>query len=209
MTKMTQTTQFLTPRWRQVAPAAALWLAGCAAPPVVAPPPPATIEAPSVAAGTVPARTPGTAGTVYAWSDKLAAAAQKLRTGLQGNNVAVSQTTDLRLWVSLPADAAFATGRNAVKAPATAWLDQVAGALRELPRAEVQIVSDADASGNDNSARALALERAASARDWLVARGVAPQRIGVAGRGGRGAAEPRKLDIMIGERARPGAEPAK
>ncbi len=167
-----------------------------------------------MAPGNVPPRAPGAAGTagaVYAWSDKLAAVAQKLRSGLQANNVAVSQTTDLRLWVSLPGDAAFATGRAAVKAPATAWLDQVAVALRELPRAEVQIVSDADSTGNDNSARALALERAASARDWLVGRGVAPQRIVVAGRGGRGAlpADQRKLDILIGERARPGAEAAK
>ena len=200
---MTKMTQLLAPRWRHAGLATALWLAGCAAPPVVAPPSVATIEAPSVAPGNVPPRAPGTAGVVYAWSDKLAASAQKLRSSLQANNVAVSQTTDQRLWVSLPGDAAFATGRAAVKAPATAWLDQVAVALRELPRAEVQIVSDADSTGSDNSARALALERAASARDWLVGRGVAPQRIVVAGRGGRGAlpADQRKLDILIGERA--------
>lgn len=186
----------------------AVWLAGCASPPAVAPPPPATIEAPTVAPGGLPARAPGAA---YAWSDKLAASATKLRSGLQGNGVAVSQTTDERLWVSLPADVAFVAGRSAVKAPATGWLDQVALALRELPRAEVQIVSDADTAGNDNSARVLALERAASARDWLVIRGVPPQRISVAGRNNRSAvqADPRRLDILIGERARPGTDPAK
>jgi outer membrane protein OmpA-like peptidoglycan-associated protein len=174
-----------------------LWLAGCAAPPAVAPPAPATIEAPSVTPGVAPARP---AGATYVWSDKLAASAQKLRGGLQGNSVSVSQTTDQRLWISLPADAAFATGRAAVKAPATGWLDQVAVALRDLPRADVQIVSDADPG---NGARALALERAASARDWLVGRGVPPQRIAVAGRSGSGAvpADPRRLDILIGERA--------
>lgn len=186
----------------------ALWLAGCAAPPVVAPPAPATIEAPAVAAGAGPART---GGASYAWSDKMAASAQRLRGSLQGNNVAVSQTTDLRLWVSLPTDAAFAPGRAAVKSPATAWLDQVAAALRELPRAEVQIVSDADATGNDNTARVLALDRAAAARDWLVIRGVAPQRIGVAGRNGRAAtpADQRRLDILIGERQRSVGDPSK
>jgi outer membrane protein OmpA-like peptidoglycan-associated protein len=183
--------------WRAAGLVAAIWLAGCAAPPVVAPPPPATIEAPTVAPGGVPARAPG---ATYVWSDKLAASAQKLRSGLQGNDVAVSQTTDQRLWVSLPADAAFAAGRAAVKAPATGWLDQVAVALRDLPRAEVQIVSDADATG---SARALALDRAASARDWLVGRGVPPQRISVAGRGSRSPvpADQRRLDILVGERA--------
>jgi outer membrane protein OmpA-like peptidoglycan-associated protein len=177
--------------------AVALWLAGCAAPPPVAPPSPATIHAPTVASGGVPARAPG--AVTYVWSDKLAASAQKLRGGLQGNDVAVSQTTDQRLWVSLPADAAFAVGRSAVKAPASGWLDQVALALRDLPRTEVQIVSDADATG---SARALALERAASARDWLVGRGVPPQRISVAGRGSHSPvpADQRRLDILVGER---------
>jgi outer membrane protein OmpA-like peptidoglycan-associated protein len=141
-------------------------------------------------------------GAAYLWSDKLSASAQRLRSGLQGNNVAVSQTTDQRLWVSLPAEMAFAAGRAAVKAPATGWLDQVAAALRELPRAEVQIVSDSDATGSENSARVLALDRAASARDWMVARGVPPQRIGVAARNGRAAAaDQRRLDILIGERA--------
>jgi outer membrane protein OmpA-like peptidoglycan-associated protein len=161
-----------------------------------------------VAPGGVPAKA---AGTTYLWSDKLAGAAQRLRSGLQGNNVAVSQTTDLRLWVSLPADAAFAPGRAAVKPPATAWLDQVAAALRELPRAEVQIVSDADAAGSDTGARVLALDRAASARDWLVIRGVPAQRIGVAGRSVHAATAPeqRRLDILIGERARATGEPTK
>ena len=188
-----------------------VWLAGCATPPVVAPPRPATIEAPSVAPATAPGGVARAGGAPYLWSDKLAASAQRLRSGLQGNDVAVSQTTDLRLWVSLPADAAFAPSRAAVKPAATAWLDQVAVALRELPRAEVQIVSDADAGGNENSARVLALDRAASARDWLVVRGVAPQRISVAGRSGRAAAAPdqRRLDILIGERTRAAGEPAK
>ncbi len=147
----------------------------------------------------IPAKAPGTA---YLWSDKMTASARRLRGNLQGDSVAVSQTTDQRLWVSLPAEAAFAAGRAAVKPPATGWLDQVAATLRELPRAEVQIVSDADAGSND-AARVLALDRAASARDWLVARGVPPQRIGVAGRSGRTAApaDPRRLDILIGERA--------
>ncbi len=191
-------TQILTPRWRHACWALAAWLAGCAAPPVVAPPPPATIEAPTVA----PGGTLRATGAAYLWSDKLSASAQRLRSGLQGNNVAVSQTTDQRLWVSLPAEMAFAAGRAAVKAPATGWLDQVAAALRELPRAEVQIVSDSDATGSENSARVLALDRAASARDWMVARGVPPQRIGVAARNGRAAAaDQRRLDILIGERA--------
>ena len=159
------------------------------------------IEAPVVAPGAAAPRAGG--ATPYLWSDKLGSSAQRLRSNLQGNDVTVSQTTDQRLWVSLPIDTAFATGRSAVKAPATGWLDQVAVALRELPRAEVQIVSDADATGSATSARVLALDRAASARDWMVARGVLPQRISVAGRSAKPGAPPdqRRLDIMIGEKS--------
>ena len=175
-------------------------VAGCAAPPVVAPPPPATISAPTVGTAS-PIK--GTAAS-YVWSDKLGAAAQRLRSGLQGDNVAVSQTTDQRLWVSLPAEAAFAPGRAAVKAPATAWLDKVAAALRDNPAAEVQIVGDSDSTGSEAAGRALAQDRAASARDWMVMRGVLAQRVTVAGRNTRAAAaDPRRLDILIGERGRP------
>jgi len=182
--------------------AAALFLASCAAPPVVAPPPPATVEA----AATEPSGTarPSGPSSAYLWTDRINSSAQRLRGNLSGRDVNVAQTTDLRLWVSLPADQAFAPGRSALKAPATGWLDQVAIALRELPRAEVQIVSDADTATNSNSARVLALDRAASARDWLVIRGVPAQRIGVAARGATtlAAGDQRRLDILIGDRSR-------
>jgi len=210
-------TQILT-RSRRISLPAVLtvvaWLAGCAAPPVVAPPPPATIQAPAVTASPPPVRT---TGARYVWSDRLGASAQRLRANLTGGDVSVSQTTDERLWVSLPAEAAFAAGRSAVKPPATGWLDQVAMALRSLPASEIQIVSDADGPANNSRARTLALERAASARDWLVIRGVPPQRIGVSARSstsvtsasGTTASDGLRLDILIGERARGPSEAPK
>ena len=193
--------QILTLRRKLAVHVATLWLAGCAAPPVVAPPPRPTIEAPATApGGTVRAAVPA-----YQWSAKLASAAQRLRSTLQGGEVNVLQTTEQRLWVSLPADQAFAPGRSAVKPPATGWLDQVAVALREVPRAEVQVVSDSDSGGSAATTRVLALDRAASARDWLVSRGVPAQRIAVAGRSAlpASAGDQRRLDILIGERASP------
>ena len=182
-----------------IASACAL-LAACSTPPVVAPPPPATIEAPPVSASS-PVKS-ATGGT-YLWSDKLGSTAQRLNSELSGGDISVSQTTDQRLWISIPAEAAFASGRAAVKAPASGWIDKVALALRSHPQAEVQVVSDSDGSGSESAAKALALDRAASARDWMVMRGVAPQRVTVAGRNGKpSAAGPRRLDILIGERAR-------
>jgi len=171
---------------------ATLWLAGCAMP-VVAPP----AVPPPVSAAPTPSPGPGGA---WVWSNQLDGAASRLRGALRGSNVDVAQTTDQRLWLSVPGDEAFPAGRSALKPPAGAWLDQVALALREVPRAEVQIVGQPDAKGGGGSA--LALDRAASARDWMVMRGVPARRVAVSGQAPKSAKQvvPNRLDILIGER---------
>jgi outer membrane protein OmpA-like peptidoglycan-associated protein len=174
-------------------------VAGCATPPVpvVEVPLPVPLERPIAS---VPAPR---ANSVFVWSDRLATAARKLRDDLQPAGVAVAQSADQRLWVSIPSEAVFAAGRSAVKSPAAPWLDRIAMTLREQPRAEVEILGEPDARSRDDVAsRVLALDRAASARDWIVARGVSAQRVSVAGRRqvNQAPAEDRRLDIFVGER---------
>jgi outer membrane protein OmpA-like peptidoglycan-associated protein len=184
------------PSWGTLAAAPLLALAACAVPTVPTPSIP-----PPVAAAPLP--TPSAAATAaYAWSPQLEAAALRLRGSLKGADVA--QTTDQRLWVSLPGTDTFAPSRSAIKPSAGPWLDEVASALRALPRADLQIVGALEKGENGGSA--LALDRAASARDWLVMRGVAARRFAVSGQAPRprGAAPEYRLDILIGERA-PGA----
>lgn len=189
---------------------AALWLAGCAAPAPVPPPhvPPPVSAAPMPA----PAAPPGTASTSpsagsagWAWTARMDAAAQRLRDQL-GGGAEVAQTTDQRLWISLPNEQAFPPGRSAVSKPAGAWLDQVAVALRGLPQAEVQIVGQPDGQSSNTS---LALDRAASARDWMVMRGVPARRVAVSGQATKGKGKPseNRLDILIGERSSPSNPP--
>ena len=170
---------------------AALMLGGCALPKVSTPALP-----PPVSAAPLPAAPAG----AWVWSPQIDSAGSKLRSGLFGSGADVSQTSDQRLWISLPADTTFAAGRSAVTPAAGAWLDQVAASLRALPRAEVQIVGPVDAKGG----AALAVDRAASARDWMVMRGVPARRIAVSGQAprGRNPGEGR-LDILIGERYTP------
>lgn len=176
--------------------AAALWLSGCAAP---APVPPPSVP-PPVSAAPAPAASAPSAGG-WAWSSRLDAAAQRLRDQLDGG-AEVAQTTDQRLWISLPNAAAFPPGRAAVSKPAGAWLDRVANALRSLPQAEIQIVGQPDGQSTNS---ALALDRAQSARDWMVMRGVPARRVAVSAQTTRGkakaSAESNRLDILIGERA--------
>jgi outer membrane protein OmpA-like peptidoglycan-associated protein len=174
---------------------AVLWLAGCAAPSVPVPPP--TVP-PPVSAAPTPAPAPSSGWT---WSSRLDVAAQRLRDQFQGSGVEVAQTTDQRLWLSLPGAETFPPGRSAVTKPAGAWLDQVALALRGMPQAEVQIVGQPDGQSANT---ALALDRAASARDWMVMRGVPARRVAVSGQGTRGRAKTaeNRLEILIGERGR-------
>jgi outer membrane protein OmpA-like peptidoglycan-associated protein len=181
---------------RRAGVVAALVLSGCAAPPPVAPP----SVPPPVTAAPLPSTPSSTAGWV--WSPRMDDAAQRLRGGLTGSGIEIAQTTDQRLWVSLPSAEAFPLGRSALTRPAGAWLDQVAQALRGVPQAEVQIVGQPDARQAGGSA--LALDRAASARDWMVMRGVPARRVTVSGQTAKSRtpdAESR-LDILIGERGK-------
>lgn len=174
----------------------AAWLVACSSP---KPAPQAT------AAGVWPQEggRPGPVrdGSSFAWSPKMGETSQRLRGALFGSGIDVSQTTDQRLWLSLPVETVFPKGRSAVAPGATAHLDKVAQALRDNQRAQVQIVGDADPGVSANAA--LALDRAASARDWIVSRGVPASRIVVASRNARPntASDARRLDILIGERA--------
>jgi outer membrane protein OmpA-like peptidoglycan-associated protein len=178
---------------------AAAALTGCSVP-VVAPPtvPPPVSAAPSAAA---PVAAPTTTTGAWNWSAQMDQAASKLRSALRGSSAEVSQTTDQRLWISLPVEDVFAAGRSALKPPAGAWLDQVALALREVPAAEVQIVGQPDAKGAGGSA--LAVDRASSARDWMVMRGVAARRVAVSGAAPSRAAVngSQRLEILIGQRS--------
>jgi outer membrane protein OmpA-like peptidoglycan-associated protein len=176
---------------RAVALAVVVTLGGCALPQVAPPTVPPPVSAAPVAPSAVGA---------WAWTPQLDSAGSRLRISLLGSGADVSQTSDQRLWISLPSDDTFAAGRPAITPTAGGWLDKIATTLRSLPRAEVQIVGPMDNRGG----AALAVDRAASARDWLVMRGVPARRMAVSGQSPRGrVASEGRLDILVGERPAP------
>ena len=185
-------------------------LAGCAAPPK--PVPAVTAPVPGSAPGPVYGQTPAGA---RAWSPQMEAAERQLTSSLSGTGVTVSKTTDERLWVTLPGDLTFQPNRSALKPGATAVLDKIVLSLRGLPMADLRIVGHTDSKGAAAANDALSLDRAASTRDWLVARGMSPVRIAVAGRGSRdplgsnddetGRASNRRVEILIGDKAKAAA----
>jgi outer membrane protein OmpA-like peptidoglycan-associated protein len=170
--------------------AAVLVLAGCALPQADAPPVPPPVSA---------APLPAAPASAWVWSPELAAAGTRLRAALSASGAEVVQTSDQRLWISLPAAAAFAAGRAALSPAARPAVDHIAAAVRALPRSQVQIVGPADARGGT----ALAIDRAASTRDWMVMRGVPAHRMVVTGEDARGrtSAGEARLHIFVGERS--------
>lgn len=183
-------------------------LSACGSPPPKAVPAVA-ISAPGSASGPVYGK-----GTTEGkgFSPQMEAAERQLSSALSGTGATVSRTTDERIWITLPGDLTFQPNRSALKPGATAVLDKIVLSLRGLPMADLRIVGHTDAKGAAAANDALSLDRAASTRDWLVARGMSPVRIAVAGRGSRdplasnddeaGRATNRRVEILVGEKPR-------
>jgi outer membrane protein OmpA-like peptidoglycan-associated protein len=146
----------------------------------------------------------------YTWTQGLANTQDQLTSTLRASGATVSQTNDNRLWITLPGDPTFEPGRSTLKPKARTQLDKIASYLRTMPNAEVRIVGHTDPKGSTATNNALSLERAASTRDWLVARGFPAMRTAVAGRGAAdpiasnkddtGRASNRRVEILIGQR---------
>ncbi len=146
----------------------------------------------------------------FGWSAAMEAAYGRLGSGLRGSGVSVAKTSDDRIWLTLPGDLAFEPNRSALKPSARGLLDQVVVAVRAHEAAQFRIVGHTDSKGSASANDALSLDRAASTRDWLVARGLPPVRFAVAGRGARdplasnddeaGRAKNRRVEILISER---------
>jgi outer membrane protein OmpA-like peptidoglycan-associated protein len=90
-------------------------------------------------------------------------------------------------------------------------LDQFAQGLSQQASMEVKIVGHTDNKGSDAVNNPLSVNRAQSARDYLVGRGVNASRISIDGRGSRepiadnateaGRARNRRIDIFLAERS--------
>ena len=125
------------------------------------------------------------AGGGYIWSKKMQDQKAAMERATVGTGVAVSQTTDNRLKLDIPSDVSFDTGRAAIKPNFAPILNQFATSLNQNPVTTVTIIGHTDSTGSDSVNNPLSVDRADSARDYLVSRGVARTRIVTDGRGAR------------------------
>jgi outer membrane protein OmpA-like peptidoglycan-associated protein len=147
----------------------------------------------------------------YIWSQKMQEQKAAMEKATAGTGVGVTQTADNRLKLDIPADISFDVGRSAVKSNLASVLNQFANTLNANPVTSVVIVGHTDSTGSDAVNNPLSLDRANSARDYLIARGVAVARFNTEGRGSRepvadnstaeGRAKNRRVEIYVAEPA--------
>ncbi len=147
----------------------------------------------------------------YIWSKKMQEQKAAMEKATAGTGVAVSQTTDNRLKLDIPSDISFDVGRSAIKSDFAGVLNQFANSLTANPTTVVSIVGHTDSQGSDAVNNPLSVDRANSARDYLIAHGVAATRFNTEGRGARepiadnstaeGRAKNRRVEIYVAEPA--------
>lgn len=147
----------------------------------------------------------------YIWSTQMAQKKATMERATAGTGVEVTQTADNQLRLNIPSDISFDTGRADIKSNMRPILDQFAQGLGNQPNTEVRIVGHTDSTGSDAINNPLSVNRAVSARDYLVSRGVDSRRIQVDGRGSRepvadnnsdfGRAKNRRIEIFLAERS--------
>lgn len=145
------------------------------------------------------------------WSKRMEAQKQEMEQATAGTGVAVSQTEDNRLKLEIPSDISFDTGRADIKSNFRPILDKFATSLAQNPATTVTIIGHTDSTGTDAINNPLSINRAASTRDYITARGVAVSRISIDGRGSRepvasndtvqGRAMNRRVEIYVAEPA--------
>ncbi len=148
-------------------------------------------------------------GGGYLWSKRMEEQKRAMEQATQGTGVAVTQTPDNQLKLEVPSDVSFRVGRADIEPNFRPVLDRFAQTLTANPAATVRIVGHTDSTGNDAINDPLSVNRAASVRNYLSDRGVAPQRVAIDGRGSRepvaensndaGRARNRRVEIFVGE----------
>jgi outer membrane protein OmpA-like peptidoglycan-associated protein len=145
------------------------------------------------------------------WSKRMEQQKHAMEQATRGTGVQVSQTEDNRLKLEIPSDISFDSNRADIKDNFRPVLERVATTLNANPAATVTIIGHTDSTGPDAVNQPLSVERAAHTRDYLIARGVAPDRIIIAGRGEHepiasnddplGRARNRRVEIYVAEHA--------
>ena len=147
----------------------------------------------------------------YVWSKNMEDKKRAMEQATAGTGTVVTQTPDNQLKLTIPNDISFDSGRHDIKPKLRPILDQFAQGLAQQAGTDVRIIGHTDNVGSEASNNLLSVNRAQSARDYLVSRGVSASRVAIDGRGERepiadnsteaGRARNRRIEIFLAERA--------
>jgi len=148
----------------------------------------------------------------HIWSTRMEEQKRQMEASTRGTGVEVTQTADNQLKLNIPSDISFAVNRADIQPNFRPILDTFAQGMLRNPEARVRIIGHTDSTGTDAINNPLSVNRAASVRDYLNARGVPLSAISIDGRGARepvasndtaeGRARNRRVEIFMGEPAR-------
>ena len=152
------------------------------------------------------------AGGGYLWSKHMEEQKAAMEQATQGTGVRVSQTADNQLKLDIPSDVSFDTGRHDIKPSLRPILERFSTTLNQNPVTTVTIIGHTDSTGTNAVNDPLSVNRAASTRDYLVARGVTTNRVVINGRGSHepiadnntveGRSINRRVEIFVAESTR-------
>lgn len=141
------------------------------------------------------------------WSKRMEEKRTAMEKATQGTGIEVARTQDNQLKINVPNDISFDVNRSNIKPELRPVLDQFAAGLDATMR--VRIVGHTDSTGTDAINNPLSVDRAASVRDYLAAKGVSSSRIEIEGRGSHepvadngseaGRAKNRRVEIFLRE----------
>jgi len=113
-------------------------------------------------------------GGACLWSKKMEEQKRAMEQATQGTGVAVTQKPDNQLKLEVPSDVSFHVARADIEPNFRSVLDRFAQALVANPATTMRIIGHTDSTGNDVINDPLSVNRAASVRNYLADRGVAP-----------------------------------
>lgn len=125
----------------------------------------------------------GTLGAVAGnyWSKRMEDKRKAMEAATKGTGVEITRTADNQLQVNVPSDRAFEVGKSSMNDDLRPILDRFASGLDA--NMAVRVVGHTDSSGSDAVNNPLSKARADSVKSYLVARGVAADRVITEGKG--------------------------
>jgi outer membrane protein OmpA-like peptidoglycan-associated protein len=101
----------------------------------------------------------------------------------KGTGTQITEQPDGSLKLNIPSSVTFDTNSYAIKPSFAPVLDQLAQTLQQNPEVIAQVIGHTDSTGTPAYNQTLSVNRAQSVTNYLVQRGIAPQRLSAEGMG--------------------------